>query len=78
MVYYQYCTNRGGSGALYPQSAIAEANSPIEVWFFVQLEYVSGVDSRVLRNSDLWTSSGGEPSSDKQSSLCAAGVPGSS
>ena len=26
-------TNRGGSGALYPQPATAEANSPIEVPF---------------------------------------------
>lgn len=33
MVYYKCCANRGGSGALYPQSAVAGVNSPVEAFY---------------------------------------------
>ena len=49
MVYYKCCTNRGGSGALYLQSAIARVLSDLGLFLYSQ-PIVSGVEIRVLRN----------------------------
>ena len=68
-------TSRGVSGALYLQSAIARANSLFEDWFCVIDRRSADIDGWVLRNMMPWTSSGGEPSSDKRKFVCAVRAP---
>ena len=69
--------SRGGSGALYLQSAIVGVIFR-RGRFIVRLPLISGVDVWVLRDEDLRTVSGQECSSTKQGSLGAVRVLGPS
>ena len=70
-------TRRGASGALYPQSAIAELNSSLRLGY---RSHLAGrdIEGWVPRDVDLRTPPDPEGSNGKQDPTCAAGVPGPS
>ena len=63
--------SRGGSGALYPQSAIVGVMSVLRLGIFYGCPGEKALKDRVLCNRNLRTVSDPEGSSTKQSFLCA-------